>query len=480
VLVDITPNVGVPAAISIGSGTEPSCVITGSPTTTYTSSASNSTSLNWSVSDGAAGSINSSGVMSWTNGFYGSVDIQVTANGCNGPSAQTIRTVTIGGTVGTPVFVLGSNSTRCQGVGSITYTANAANGTIVYTLDGTSLGAGNTINASTGEVTYVAAWTGSTTIIATASGCGGPKSANHKVTVVPNVGTPVFTMGASSTRCIGAGTVTYTANVTDGTIVYSLDAPSIAGGNSINAGNGQVTYAAGWSGTTTITATATGCNGPTSANHVVTINTCPTTLNLKVYLEGFYLGSGLMNRATNISFTPQWGATKADTFRVELRDASDFNNIIYIAYSNYLNTDGTATISIPNIYTGDYYICVLQRNHLEIVSATAISFLSSPVNYDFTNAAAKSYGDNTKDVGSGIFAMYCGDITQSGMMYEYPNTPIQDGMIDLDDNYYVFTSYLNGDLGYKISDLNGDGMVDINDVYFAFDNYLLGIYVQTP
>jgi hypothetical protein len=40
--------------------------------------------------------------MTWTNGFFGSVDIQVTANGCNGPSAMTTRTVVVGETVGTP------------------------------------------------------------------------------------------------------------------------------------------------------------------------------------------------------------------------------------------------------------------------------------------------------------------------------------------------------------------------------------------
>ena len=36
----------------------------------------------------------------------------------------------------------------------------------------------------------------------------------------------------------------------------------LAGGNTINASTGAVTYAAGWSGTSIITATATGCNGP--------------------------------------------------------------------------------------------------------------------------------------------------------------------------------------------------------------------------
>ena len=60
------------------------------------------------------------------------------------------------------------------------------------------------------------------------------------------VGIPVFTLGATSTRCQGAGTVTYTATATNNTgITYSLDAASIAGGNTINASTGAVTYVAG-------------------------------------------------------------------------------------------------------------------------------------------------------------------------------------------------------------------------------------------
>ncbi|MBP9153297.1 MAG: hypothetical protein KBF73_13505, partial [Flavobacteriales bacterium] len=60
------------------------------------SSATNSTAMNWSLSNPAAGVINSSGVMTWANGFYGTVDIRVTASGCNGASAEIIRTVNIG------------------------------------------------------------------------------------------------------------------------------------------------------------------------------------------------------------------------------------------------------------------------------------------------------------------------------------------------------------------------------------------------
>jgi hypothetical protein len=79
---------------------------------------------------------------------------------------------------------------------------------------------------------------------------------------------------ATSTRCQGAGTLTYTttAHNNSAAIVYSLDAASVTGGNTINAATGEVSYAATWSGTTTITATAAGCNGPATATKVVTVN----------------------------------------------------------------------------------------------------------------------------------------------------------------------------------------------------------------
>ncbi|MCO5230462.1 MAG: tandem-95 repeat protein [Chitinophagales bacterium] len=177
--------------------------------------------------------------------------------------------------LGDVVFNLGASSTRCQGAGTVTYTATAANSSsITYTLDATSLAAGNTINASTGAVTYVAGWSGTSTITATASASGcTDKTATHTVTVTPTVSSPVFNLGASSDRCSSAGTVSYTATASNSTgITYSLDASSIAGGNSINSSTGVVTYVATWSGTSTITASAAGCNGPVTSTHSVTID----------------------------------------------------------------------------------------------------------------------------------------------------------------------------------------------------------------
>ena len=180
---------------------------------------------------------------------------------------------------------MGATSTRCQVAAAITYSATSNYTTgITYSLSAATLAGGNTIDAATGEVTYVAGWTGTAIITATAAGCGGPLTASHNATTTATVGTPVFTLGAASSRCQAGGTVLYSATAANNTgLTYSLDAASLAGGNSINAATGLVTYAAGWSGTSTITATATGCNGPSTSSHTATTN---GTVGIPVFTMG--------------------------------------------------------------------------------------------------------------------------------------------------------------------------------------------------
>jgi len=270
--VTITPTVGVPS-FTLGA-TSMRCQ--GAGPVTYTATASNTTGITYSLNAAAVAagnSINSStGIVTYVAGWTGATVITASAAGCSGPRTST-HTVSITPTAGTPLFTLGNNSTRCQGAGTVTYTASATNTTgITYSLDAASLAGGNTINSSTGEVIYAAGWSGTTTITASAAGCNGPSTANHTVTVIPTVGTPVFAAGVSSTRCQAAGLVTYTATATNNTgLTYLLDAASLAGGNTINASTGQVSYAAGWSGTSAITATASGCNGPSTSTHTVTV-----------------------------------------------------------------------------------------------------------------------------------------------------------------------------------------------------------------
>ena len=297
--VTINSAVGTPS-FSLGASST-RCQAAG--TVAYTASAANTSGITYTLdatSTAAGNTINAStGDVTYTAAWNGTSTITASAAGCNGPKTAT-HTVTIRTFVTTPVFTSGATTTRCQGAGTVSYTATASNTTgITYSLDAASIAGGNTINATTAAVTYAAAWSGTTTITASAAGCNGPQTATHTVTVTPTVGTPIFALGATSTRCQAAGSTTYTATSTDATgITYSLDATSIAGGNSINSSTGAVTFVAGWSGVSTITASAAGCNGPKTSTHTI------TTAGI-VATPGFSLGavSSRLQGAGTVTYT---------------------------------------------------------------------------------------------------------------------------------------------------------------------------------
>jgi len=282
----VTPSVGSPL-FSVSSSSSSRC--SGSQTTvSYSASATNSTSITYkldSTSLAAGNTIDTAtGDVTWAANYTGTATITATAYGCNGPVSNS-TTVLFSLPATTPVFNIGNTSSRCQGAGAVIYGATANNSSgILYRLDGTSTGAGNVIDSTTGQVTWTAGYIGTATITAIAIGCGYPQ-ANLTVTINPSVKTPLFLMGATSTRCVGAGSVTYTATADDSTgLTYTLDATSLNAGNTINSATGTVNWTSNYSGTATITATATGCNGPVTATHVVTITSA--AVGIPVFASG--------------------------------------------------------------------------------------------------------------------------------------------------------------------------------------------------
>ncbi|MDA3616289.1 Ig-like domain-containing protein [Polluticaenibacter yanchengensis] len=175
---------------------------------------------------------------------------------------------------GSPTFALGSSSSRCQGAGTVQYTASEPTTTnISYSLDAASVAAGNSISTS-GVVTYTASWSGTSVITATATGCGSPTTATHTVSHTPITQTPVFATGIATKRCVGAEVASYPASAV-GAISYTYTINNIGAGTqpTINATTGQVNYPANWVGQSTISVQANGCSNTASNSINITTTT---------------------------------------------------------------------------------------------------------------------------------------------------------------------------------------------------------------
>ncbi len=212
-------------------------------------------------------------------------------------------------------------------------------------------------------------------------------------------------------------------------------------------------------------------------------NIATRILNLSnVYLEGFYLGGGLMSQLKNPedSLTPYftyWGNT-VDLVRVELHDANNYSIIAYStetsggSLSEVLKTDGTIKAFIPGQYSGSYYLTIRHRNslgnHLAITTAQPVSFSENIISYSF-DTQAKVYQGNVKLLPDGSVVLYAGDVNQ-------------DGYIDLLDRSSVENNIFNQIeiYGYSACDLNGDAIFNQSDLNLIENNNTLQVTEKHP
>ena len=175
-------------------------------------------------------------------------------------------------------------------------------------------------------------------------------------------------------------------------------------------------------------------------------NTCNTLLNLKLFVQGYYTGQNQMNSLrTNPNNANQ---TYVDDVTVELRDAVTLELID--AKVTPLYPDGSVQCAFSSALNGVYYISVKGSNSVKTWSATPIAFGTATVDYDFSDASNKAFGDNMIEVSSGVWALISGDINSDGNV---DNADFSSW--ETDANEFAF--------GVYVTDLNGDGNVDNAD-----------------
>lgn len=186
-------------------------------------------------------------------------------------------------------------------------------------------------------------------------------------------------------------------------------------------------------------------------------------VELTVFLEGLYnTVTGTMNKTMDYDPVlqqtfPMYEGTVADLITVELHTPGAYGTPVMTFENVELNQNGKAYFSLLSGQISDYYITIRHRNHLETVSGLLVSFSSQPVTYNFTIAAGQAFGGNMKEVATGVWAVFAGDVNG-------------DGFVNFLDYSDALDDARTGQNGYIITDLNGDGIVNFLDYSIALDN----------
>jgi hypothetical protein len=378
-------------------------------------------------------------------------------------------------------YVNGSASV-CSGVGApLGYSATTSgtdcddtNGAIYRSATLYTDADGDTYTVGTGStVCYGVTLPPGTTLNASDEDCDDLDPANYRsATLYTDVDGDTYTVGTGSTVCYGATLppgLVFTQNDSD----CDDNNPSTFRTDYLDLDSDGD----GWSGGVSTTLVCYGATAPTGYVLVSLGADCDdtdadlrdncttgTVIDLKLFIQGYYLGGGTMN---SVKFN-QDGISPADEVE-DLFVAVLEANFAYEAYQTIqvpVHTDGTLQVTV-DVPPGLYYISVRGANMLETWSATPVSIGTIPVSYDFTTAASQAYGDNMREMEPGVFAFYSGDINQ-------------DFTIDSSDSDVLLEDVSNSNFGVLATDLNGDGSVDPSDTDIFFPNLENSVFASFP
>ncbi len=210
-------------------------------------------------------------------------------------------------------------------------------------------------------------------------------------------------------------------------------------------------------------------------------------VDLAVFLEGPFNGTN-MNTSLNLGgqlplsqpyYTLPWiypgtesvasipNPDIVDWLLVELRDATEAasatpSTIIkqqaafLLKNGSVVGLDGSSDLGFNTTISNNLYVVVWHRNHLGMMSATALTESAGVYTYNFTTAQGMAYQNGQKSLNGGAYGMYAGDGDANGTV----------GTLD----YSIVWVGQSGHQGYLKGDFNMDTQVanqDKNDFWIG-------------
>ena len=205
---------------------------------------------------------------------------------------------------------------------------------------------------------------------------------------------------------------------------------------------------------------------------------CSTTLIVKLYIQGFYSGGGLMDnqgQGGNLYLIGNPGSSfvDVDTVSVSVMNSSSPFQLVEMK-KGILKTNGSVSVIYSSlVHAGtSYYLKINLRNSLETWSKLPVLF-STTTSYDFTTSSSKAFDDGfnlpMKLVGTNPdrWAIFNGDVTG-------------EGGVDSQDMTQEENNSNAGVYGYYPTDLNGDGGSDALDMTIIENNGNDGVFAIHP
>lgn len=165
------------------------------------------------------------------------------------------------------------------------------------------------------------------------------------------------------------------------------------------------------------------------------------TLRAKVFLQGAYSGGTMTDELRSGGFipttTPYGGAEMlkpaaltvtgahaiVDWVLIELRNKTapgtvlQTRNALLQADGDVVGMDGSSPLFFNGVAGDDYYIAVRHRNHLSVMSMSALTMNASIRVADFSNGSTALYSTTAQaTLSAGVYGMIAGDIDQNGVV----------------------------------------------------------------
>jgi len=175
----------------------------------------------------------------------------------------------------------------------------------------------------------------------------------------------------------------------------------------------------------------------------------------------YYAGTEAVDAIPNTSVVDwvllEFRETTGDVYTADASTIVAQQAAFLLSDGSIVGLDGSSAVIVPTAFTDNVYVVVYHRNHIRVMSASALTMTGGIYTYDFTDAAAKAFDSQQKDLGGGFFGMYAADGYNDGEVFS-------DDLDVLLNEYPTFG-------GYNAADFNLDGEVFSDDLDYLLNNY---------